>query len=143
MVPLIFLGQLLSPTYVQAATYTFSQNSWSGGASISSPTHDQNQTGWTNFSSSENVDVSNGIKITPAESSVSKTTFDDFSTGSKNQTSVTGAGIDGSVILGTSNAIKPKIVQSTNSTFSFDSYALKSDGTVWAWGAKTKWSNRR
>ena len=56
-----------------AATYTWTQNDWSGGATSNTAVHPTNQTGWNQYSSSTNVLSSTPSQISLATSSASFT----------------------------------------------------------------------
>jgi hypothetical protein len=62
------------PTY--AATFTFVQNSWSGGVSGSAASHPTNETGWTKYSALTNADTTSGVKT----ATYSTTKNENFST---------------------------------------------------------------
>lgn len=83
---LIIPGWFYRPEAAQAATYTFLQTDWSGGAdTVTNANHTSNRTGWTKFYSTDaNIDTSGGtLKLTTTSSSATTTKylFSDTSTG--------------------------------------------------------------
>lgn len=109
---LIFGGK--NPT--RAATYGWTQGSWSGGATTTVATHAGNQSGWGFFLSKDsNIEAGSEIKLAPVTASTTKTsdadftstsggstlhtTDVDFNAGTKTNISVTGSGAVGTVKL--------------------------------------------
>ncbi len=54
---------LLNPEKSLSATYTFLQTDWSGGVSGTTAVHPTNQTSWTYFSSSTNIDTTSTVGV--------------------------------------------------------------------------------
>ncbi|HRH23501.1 MAG TPA: fibronectin type III domain-containing protein [Candidatus Magasanikbacteria bacterium] len=80
-------------TPVFAATYTWVQSTWSGGATTSTPVHPGNQTGWSGYSSaSSTVSASSSIALIPVGVSTTQTSDTDFAGGTFSQTVVSGSG---------------------------------------------------
>ncbi len=83
IVILVNVLQPWSDEIAQGATYTFVQNSWSGGVSATVPSHPGNQTSWTNFSTSTNTFTTGTTTVTIASSTYTSTDDGTFtSTGS-------------------------------------------------------------
>ncbi len=53
----------INPQQAQAANYTFSQSSWSGGTTSSTMVHPTNETGWTQYSTSTNITAGSTITL--------------------------------------------------------------------------------
>ncbi len=82
-----------------AASYTWQQTDWSGGADGgSSPIHPTDETGWTKYGSHDGgINVGSGnLTLTSQAGSTTQTTDTDFGNGSQNQTAVSGSGAGGS-----------------------------------------------
>ncbi len=111
----------------QAATYTFVQTSWSGGASATVISHPTNQTGWTNFSTSTNTFTTGTSTVTIASTTYSSTddgTFSStgggtgggFSNGTTSSVAVSGSGASAVIKLsGSTSALDRVTVTSSNS----------------------------
>jgi hypothetical protein len=84
----------------EAATFTFVQTDWSGGASTTATAnHASNRTGWTYFFSKDDSIRNTATSVT-AHSTISKTQTNntDFTAGTASFTSVSGTGAGASVI---------------------------------------------
>jgi alpha-tubulin suppressor-like RCC1 family protein len=79
IVPFSYVSTVLS------ATYTWTQSSWSGGATINVPSHPGNQSDWTEFASKDaQIDTtssSTAVQLLANVGSSTDDTDDDFSTG--------------------------------------------------------------
>jgi len=126
----IISGQLISPQVANAATFTFNQTSWTGGATENVATHASNQTGWNEFSSKNGLDTSTTVSLTPVTSSITHTSNTDFNTGTNSQTTITGTGSNSSIAINKANFTTPKVKMTVYTSAGFVS-VLKSDGTVW------------
>src|SRR3989344_7133871 len=154
------------PKIAQAATYTFQQNSWSGGATSNNAVHPTNQSDWNQYSTSTSgLTIGADIKITQsthtftddgATSTTSGTaTGGGFGNGTNSSTEVSGSGTGASVSLiktATANTwstmvVMPAIVGSGGS-LAYDGsgniYAFQSDGLnpfFWKYAISTNtWS---
>ncbi len=140
----IFLILLLvfgtySDRLAHAATYTFSQTSWLGGVSVDTGVHPTNQSSWNKFSAQDaNLVVVNagaGLQLSTTTNALTQTNDGTTTTGfnlsgaSLSSTIVSGTGTSASIKNTTTNFTIPMIATGDGAT-----YALKSDGTVWAWG---------
>ncbi|MBI4691822.1 MAG: hypothetical protein HY773_00005, partial [Candidatus Terrybacteria bacterium] len=79
----------------EAATFTFNQTDWSGGASVNTAIHPTNQTGWNKFSSASSTvktSTAGEISLNSTTASITKTTDTDFSGGTFANTTVSGTG---------------------------------------------------
>lgn len=105
-------------TFVQSATYSFTQSSWAGGADTSATsTHASNQSNWTKYYSSTGLDVGTTVSITPTSYAFTddgatsttpsaSTVGGGFSNGTLSLTAVSGSGSGASVgIVPTLNAV--------------------------------------
>ncbi|HBI33867.1 MAG TPA: hypothetical protein DEA43_02525 [Candidatus Moranbacteria bacterium] len=89
----------------QGATYTWLQNTWSGGADeVTVATHNSNKTGWTKyFSKDANIAAGDEIKLTEIAGSFVDTSDADFNAQTKTNVFVEGTGAAGVVY-----ALKPE-----------------------------------
>ena len=73
----------------QAATYTWTQSSWSGGTSTDIAVHSSNQSGWNKYASKDdNVDTSGDqLTLSAGSSQIEQTTTGDFEGGDVNDSS--------------------------------------------------------
>ncbi|HCM52960.1 TPA: hypothetical protein DIS57_03315, partial [Candidatus Wolfebacteria bacterium] len=113
----------------KGATYTFVQTDWSGGASAEMAAHLTDRAGWNRYNTaSSSITISTVGEITLAQTSTSSTQTSevDFAAGTLASTTIVGAGMTANVQL-SSNYI-------SIAGGGYHSVALKSDGTVWAWG---------
>lgn len=129
---LLIFGQILTPEVAYAATYNFTQNDWTGDESSNDANHDNNQTGWKEYVDANNINTSQGISLIKNSTFLSKTNESDFEAGVNFQTKIFGVGDSASIKLSKTNFAEPLVIQ--NKGYSGSAYALKSDGTVWAWG---------
>ncbi|GEM_PF-2663658 len=125
---------------VFAATYTFTQSSWSGGVDGTTvAVHPTNVTNWSKYDSATGVTAGATVSLpstnytftdasATSTSPVASTTGGGFGNGTNSQTAISA----GSVALSKTGAATPTIAEGASS-----GYALKSDGTVWAWGYNT------
>ena len=73
----------------QAATYYFTQNSWSGGASDSPAYHDSNQSGWANYASKDFlVSATSSIALSATATTTTQTSDSDFNGGTMSSTTI-------------------------------------------------------
>ncbi len=94
----ILLPGYLIPHDAQAATYTFVQTDWSGGAdTVTTANHTSNRTGWTKFYSTDaNIDSSGGtLKLTTTSATATTTKYLIADTAQGATTSVAYAGAEG------------------------------------------------
>ena len=86
------------PSLIQAATYTWVQTDWSGGASTTATAvHPDNQTGWSYYSSaSSTLSIGTELSLSTVASSTTQTTQADFDAGTKNNVITT---VEGDVKL--------------------------------------------
>ena len=82
----------------EAASYTWTQSNWSGGADGGTyPTHPTNQTNWTKYASKDSgatVGASSVTLTSQADASV-QTSDTDFTAGTQNRTAMSGSGASG------------------------------------------------
>ena len=124
-----------------AATYTFSQTSWSGGLSVNSATHPDNQSAWNNYSAKDAgiavVNSGTALQLAPTAGSLTQTDDGTTTSGfnlsgaSFASTSVSGTSTNATIQIANSSFTKPSISISANSSHIL---VVKSDGTVWAAG---------
>lgn len=88
--------------FAHAATYTFVQTNWGGGASVSTASHPTNQAGWTQYDSKDSsisvINSGTDLELALdalATSSVTQTTDVDFAGGVGNGISAGGSGTAG------------------------------------------------
>ncbi|PJC52790.1 MAG: hypothetical protein CO030_00985, partial [Candidatus Magasanikbacteria bacterium CG_4_9_14_0_2_um_filter_42_11] len=115
------------PTF--AASYTFTQTDWSGSASTTATgLHPGDATGWDYFdSASSTITAGTELTLTAQSASASETSDGDFGAGTTATTTVA----SGSVGLESSSIYFNPMVQKNN----YNGYILRTDGTVWGWGA--------
>ena len=107
---------LQPPELAQAATYTFAQSSWAGGASSSGAVHPTNQTGWTSFSTSTNTFTTGTTTVTIASTSYSSTDDGTFSsTGSATGGGFNNGVTSSAVIVGSGASASIKLSGTTQS----------------------------
>ena len=100
---LIILGiKELKRQVIRAASYTWTQTAWTGGATTNNANHPDDQSGWSEYSSKD-ANVSAGDSVTLVESALSKTETNDsdFGIGATIQTQINGTGDTASVELST------------------------------------------
>jgi hypothetical protein len=101
--------------YAQAATYTFTQSSWTGGATSNVPGHaGSNETGWTEYSSKDSG-LTAGTNLTMPTQTISSTqTSDtDFNAGTFSTSTVSGIGSSSSLVL---NKLTPALIAHASSS---------------------------
>ncbi|MFA6490919.1 MAG: fibronectin type III domain-containing protein, partial [Candidatus Magasanikbacteria bacterium] len=144
---IVLLVQIFSPNgnSVLGATYTFTQTSWAGGANVAATAvHPTNDSSYTVYNSKDaNLQVVNSgldLQLTTSTfytTSTSDTDFNGTAAGgpaaSFSQTNVSGSGDSAAIQLGLSSPNGPMMVSGDNGY----SMGLKSDGTVWGWGANS------
>ena len=101
---LVLASQTMFLKHSLAASYSFVQSSWSGGASTTNfPNHTSNQTGWTQYYSADpNVSAgANGVTLSGSQTGWTQTSDTDFNTAgnSKTQTYVSGTLAAASITL--------------------------------------------
>ncbi|MDD5463649.1 MAG: hypothetical protein PHP62_00695 [Candidatus Moranbacteria bacterium] len=87
---------------IQGATYTWAQNTWTGGADeITTATHNSNKTGWTKyFSKDANIAAGDDVKLASTSGSIIQTSDTDFNAGEKSNIATIGSGdVAGLVLL--------------------------------------------
>ena len=85
---------------VSAATVSWVQTSWSGGATTTTANNDSNQTNWTYFSAKTTSTIISSGKVTTAGFVVgSDDTSSDFASGTQSFTEIVGTATSGSVQL--------------------------------------------
>jgi DNA-binding beta-propeller fold protein YncE len=135
-------GVLLYHSLVYAATYTFTQSSWSGGIdAVSVATHASNQTNWTKYNSASTT-ISAGSSVTLGTASYTftddtttsvspsggpTTSGGDFDSGTNSSTAVSG----GSVVLSGGAAAKDTRTDYTVGNTPFDAAFDPSTNSVW------------
>ncbi|MDD2766713.1 MAG: beta-propeller fold lactonase family protein [Candidatus Moranbacteria bacterium] len=136
LVIVIVSGTYLLPLGSQGATYTFTQNSWSGGVTVNTAVHPGNQTNWNEYTSQSGLTVGTDVKL-PA---TGYTFTDDgttipqglatgggFGNGTNNITQVTGSGsgarvefVKSGLLTALSPATRPTGTQPRDITISSD-----------------------
>jgi len=108
---LVIVGVFVYDTIVYAATYTFTQSSWSGGVdAVSVAAHPTNVTNWTKYNSQTGLTVGATVSLTPTSyaftddgaTSTSPTTAaygGGFSNGTNSNTTVSGSDASASIAL--------------------------------------------
>jgi len=89
------------PSLIQAATYTWVQTDWSGGASTTATAvHPDNQTGWNYYyEKGEDVEATTSVSLTTAGGYVLETSDVDFQEGTFDKTQISGSGDSASITL--------------------------------------------
>jgi Purple acid Phosphatase, N-terminal domain/Fibronectin type III domain len=86
----------------RAATYNWSQASWSGGTSADVATHTSDQSSWNKYTSKDsNITVGDTVALTETETSQSETSDTHFNAGTASDTIVSGTGDDAGIELET------------------------------------------
>ncbi len=109
----IVVNLFLIPVYhSQAATYTWAQTSWSGGATANKASHSSNQTGWTQYGSKDdNLAAATELAISTQTNSWTVTDNGSTDTGfnnsgaSKSSVGVSGSGSAAGAVLSASNPV--------------------------------------
>ena len=140
LVGCIVLGTVLFPDSTLAAVYSFSQTSWSGGATANTTAHTLNQTGWAEYGAKDAaLSIVNGgadLQLGVTSQALVQTSDANAATGfnltgsAHTQTEVTGSGSSASIILNTVADAATTTVAAGNA----HSCALRADGTVFCWG---------
>jgi hypothetical protein len=126
---------------VSAATYTFTQTSWLGGATANNAVHASNQSGWTEYSAKDSglsvVNAGADLQLGTTSATVVQTNEGATNTGfnlagySHAATQVTGTGSSASVQLTSTGVVAwqtPATLDSTGLVGSFASLAIGLDG---------------
>jgi outer membrane protein assembly factor BamB len=93
LILIVVFGLFLPQNSTYAATYYFTQNDWSGGATTTSAVHPTNQTGWNYYLSKDSTLSATGtLNLIPITSTVTQTSDTDFSAGIFFQTQIVGTG---------------------------------------------------
>jgi len=107
---IVVAGLFVFSQSAKAATYTFTQSSWTGGATSITAVHPTNQTGWTYASTTDsNIATSTAGQLTLKATAASATQTDDGTTASgfnlagsaMSSTAVVGTGAGASIKLAT------------------------------------------
>ncbi len=136
---IILLLVLFTNKNISAATYTFIQNNWNGGASADIANHTSNQSMWDKFSSKDaGIEIASGgasFSLSLASASITQTNESSaqsgFGAGAFSQTEISGSGNDAYLKIQQANA-SPSLAIHT--ALSNSRYVMKSDGTIWSWG---------
>ncbi|MEK7568832.1 MAG: hypothetical protein AAB497_01830, partial [Patescibacteria group bacterium] len=135
-------GVSLYKKIAKAATFTFTQSSWTGGATANTATHAVNQGGWAEYATSTGVTAGSTV-VLPASSytftddgatsttSTIPTAGGTFGAGTNSSTTVSGSGVGASVGLAAISASPGFYQVSAGDTHSC---GLKNDGSVYCWG---------
>jgi hypothetical protein len=100
--PLFHLSTALS------ATYTWTQSSWSGGATINSANHPGDQNGWNEYTSHDGgTTASSTLTLYFTASSTTHSSDTDFNNGSINGLLVNGTGTSSTLTLATDKSVAP------------------------------------
>jgi len=116
----------------QAATYSWTQTDWSGGADEQAKAdHSNNQTNWNKyFSKDDNITAGADLALAETAASTTQSTDIDFNSGSFNQTTVSGAGTEAAIKALQSLKITIKEVAAGY----YHTCALTEKGEVYCWG---------
>lgn len=107
-------GLFLQSKFAEASPFTFTQTSWTGGATATTAVHASNQTGWTQYSASSGVTAGANVALTStnyaftddgATSTAPVSTIakgGGFTNGTNSTTTVSGTGVSASVRLASS-----------------------------------------
>ena len=100
----VLASQVMFLKHSLAASYSFVQSDWSGGASTTNfPNHTSNQTGWTQYYSADpNVSATaSGVTLSGSQTAWTQTSDTDFKTAGNTQTQtyVSGTGTGASISL--------------------------------------------
>lgn len=120
-----------------AASYTWQQTSWQGGATENSAAHPDDQVGWTEYQEKDTSLVANTeLSLSQLASSSLQTSDGDFNTGVLSDVMISGTGNDSSLTLGINSAMdwaSTHLVSSydtpgyANETFISGNYAYVAD----------------
>jgi outer membrane protein assembly factor BamB len=90
---IVVFGLFLPQNSTYAATYYFTQNDWSGGATTTQAVHPTNQNGWNYYSSKDSsLSATGTLNLILTTSTITQTSDTDFSSGTLNSTRIVGTG---------------------------------------------------
>ncbi|MCK5096225.1 MAG: SBBP repeat-containing protein, partial [Candidatus Pacebacteria bacterium] len=100
-----------SPFYtVLSASYTWTQTNWSGGATVNTPSHPGDQSGWNEFSAQDgNITATTSLSLLLAGSSTTHTTDTDFNLGATSSISIIGTGTASYLKLVVDKTVAPSV----------------------------------
>lgn len=130
----LIFGQIFSVQIAQAATYSFTQNNWSGLESSEIATHQLNKTGWSYITENNNLNIAENVSSSLSSSTKVLESESDFAKGDNFQTEITGSGELSSVSL---NMLGMSEIQLTTSSNGEGIYLIDTNGEVWSWGRNT------
>ncbi|MFH1029626.1 MAG: hypothetical protein V1770_00015, partial [bacterium] len=122
-----------------ASTFSWTQNSWTGGISQDNASHSDDQSDWNMYAQKDdNLNAAMELSLSLAASSTSQTAYTEFSSGIFSNTLISGAALDSSISLDVNSAIDwsencGKAIYDTpanaSNVFIAGNYAYVADGT--------------
>lgn len=107
----------------KAATYYFTQTSWSGGATANTATHGTDRSGWTEYTSKDsNISAGTEVLLTESINTLTETSDVDFGAGSTSNIEISGSGDSALLELSTTSGSNGLINNAGVGEYAWDVY---------------------
>lgn len=133
IVLLVAVASFVVRDVLRAATYTWTQASWAGGATATTAVHPTNQTGWTEYSAKDaTISAGASVVLQPETLLLGDSTDTNFNAGTYSGTALAGAGLSGQVELSQSEGSTPVESTYTSGGLTMPFNTIDPDGNLWA-----------